>query len=151
VAIGFPAFADYYNLTNQLRYLGVNLGAPVNKWFARPIKPGDIKSGLGNLTTDIGIGFTALGEFVATLSNGVGGCLALARYNTTTKDLEVTEMWATNRFDYIKPADWLNGWTLSANLTIKDDTNRKNYWIFLFMYLLCTATGHTQVEAGVLP
>jgi hypothetical protein len=39
VAIGSPAFADYYSLTNQLRYLGVNLNTPVNKWFAGPITP----------------------------------------------------------------------------------------------------------------
>ncbi len=149
MAIGFPAFANYYNLTNQLRYLGVNLGAPVNKWFARPIKPGDIKSGLGNLTTSIGIGFTALGEFVATLNNGVGGGLALARYNTATADLQVTEMWATNRLGYINPADWLNGWTLSANLTIKDDANRKNYCIFLHAFAVCNNRTHAGGGRGL--
>jgi hypothetical protein len=86
---------------------------------------------------------------VATLSNGVGGGLALARYNTTTSDLEVTETWATNRFDYINPADWLNGWTLSANLTIKDDTNRKNYWIFLHAFAVYSNGTHAGGGRGV--
>ncbi|AKT34806.1 hypothetical protein PYWP30_01178 [Pyrobaculum sp. WP30] len=149
VAIGSPAFADYYSLTNQLRYLGVNLNPPVNMWFAGPIKPGVIRSGLRNLTTGIGIGFTALGEFAATLSNGVGGGLALARYNTTTKDLVVTETWATTKFDYISPADWLNGWTLSANLTIKDDTNQKNYWIFLHAFAVYSNRTHAGGGRGV--
>jgi hypothetical protein len=149
VAIGSPAFADYYNLTNQLKYLGVNLNAPVNKWFARPITPGVIKSGLRNLTTGIGIGFTALGEFAATLNNGVGGGLALARYNTTTADLVVTEMWTTNMFSHINPSDWLNGWTLSANLTIKDDTNLKNYWIFLHAFAVYSNRTHAGGGRGV--
>ncbi len=48
VAIGYPAFADYYCLTNQLQYLGVALNPPVNRWFGRPIAPGVIKSGLSN-------------------------------------------------------------------------------------------------------
>jgi hypothetical protein len=149
VAIGSPAFADYYNLTNQLQYLRLTLNPPVNRWFGRPITPGVIKSGLRNLTTGIGIGFTALGEFAATLSNGIGGGLALARYNTKTADLEVTEMWTTNRFDYINPADWLNGWTLSANLTIKDDTNHKNYWIFLHAFAVYSNRTHAGGGRGV--
>ncbi len=149
VAIGSPAFGDYYSLTNQLRYLRVNLNQPIDRWFAGPIRPGDIKSGLRNLATGIGIGFTALGEFVATLDNGVGGGLALARYNTTTKDLEVTETWATNRFGYINPADWLNGWTLSANLTIKDDASRKNYWIFLHAFAVYSNRTHAGGGRGV--
>ncbi len=149
VAIGSPAFGDYYSLTNQLRYLGVTLNPPVNRWFAGPIRSGDIKSGLRMLSTGIGIGFTALGEFVATLSNGVGGGLALARYNTTTKDLEVTETWATNRFGYINPADWLNGWTLSANLTIKDDGNQRNYWIFLHAFAVYSNRTHAGGGRGV--
>jgi hypothetical protein len=105
LAIGSPAFGDNYSLANQLRYLGVPLNPPVNRWFAGPIRPGNITSGLRMLSTGIGIGFTALGEFVATLDNGIGGGLALASYNTRTADLEVTEMWATNRFGYINPAD----------------------------------------------
>jgi len=149
VAIGSPAFADYYNLTNQLRYLGVNLDPPVNKWFNGTITPGVIKSGLRNLTTGIGIGFTALGEFLATLSNGVGGGLALARYNTNTTDLVVTETWATTKFDYINPADWLNGWTLSANLTIKDDTGQRNYWIFLHAFAVYSNRTHAGGGRGV--
>jgi len=146
VAIGSPAFADYYSFTNQLQYLGVQLNPPVDKWFAGPIIPGYINSGLGNLATGIGIGFTALGEFVATLSNGIGGGLALARYNTATKDLAVTETWATNNIYYINPSDWLNGWTLSANLTIRDDTNRKSYWIFLHAFAVYS--NRTQAGGG---
>jgi len=134
VAIGSPAFGDYYNLTNQLLYLGVPLNPPVSRWFGRPIIPGNIRSGLGNLTTGIGIGFTALGEFVAMLDNGIGGGLALARYNTATNDLQKTETWATNQISFIRPADWINGWTLSANLTVKDDSTGKNYWIFLHAF-----------------
>jgi hypothetical protein len=149
VAIGSPAFADYYSLTNQLQYLGVNLNAPVNRWFARPITPGVIKSGLRNLATGIGIGFTALGEFAATLSNGTGGGLALARYSTSTADLQVTEMWTTTSFDYINPSDWLNGWTLSANLTIKDDTNSRNYWIFLHAFAVYSNRTHAGGGRGV--
>ncbi len=149
VAIGSPAFGDYYSLTNQLQYLRVTLDPHVNRWFAGPIRPGNITSGLRMLSTGIGIGFTALGEFVATLDNGVGGGLALARYNTTTKDLEVTETWATNRIGYIRPADWLNGWTLSANLTIKDDANRKNYWIFLHAFAVYSNRTHAGGGRGV--
>jgi len=148
VAIGSPAFADYYSLTNQLRYLNVTLDPTVKRWLAGPIKPGVIKSGLRNLATGIGIGFTALGEFAATLSNGVGGGLALARYNTTT-DLVVTEMWTTTNFDYINPADWLNGWTVSANLTIKDDTNSRNYWIFLHAFAVYSNRTHAGGGRGV--
>ncbi len=149
VAIGSPAFGDYYSLTNQLRYLRVNLDPPVNRWFARPIRPGDIKSGLRNLTTGIGIGFTALGEFVATLDNGIGGGLALARYNTTTRDLEKTETWATKDISFIRPADWINGWTLSANLTIKDDATRRNYWIFLHAFAVYSNRTHAGGGRGV--
>jgi len=149
VAIGSPAFADYYSLTNQLRYLNVVLNPPVVRWFAGPIIPGNITTGLGNLATGIGIGFTALGEFAATLSNGIGGGLALARYNTTTKDLNVTETWTTNRFDYINPADWLNGWTLSANLTIIDETRPKYYWIFLHAFAVYSNRTHAGGGRGV--
>jgi hypothetical protein len=39
VPFGYPAFADYYCLTNQLQYLGVALNPPVNRWFGRPITP----------------------------------------------------------------------------------------------------------------
>jgi len=149
VAIGSPAFADYYNLTNQLRYLGVDLNPTVIRWFNGTITPGVIKSGLRNLTTGIGIGFTALGEFAATLSNGIGGGLALARYNTTTKDLVATETWTTTKFDYINPADWLNGWTLSANLTIKDEITPRNYWIFLHAFAVYSNRTHAGGGRGV--
>jgi hypothetical protein len=134
VAIGSPAFGDYYNLTNQLLYLGVNLYPPVSRWFNGSIIPGQIRSGLANLTTGIGIGFTALGEFVAVLDNGVGGGIALARYNTATSDLAVTESWATNNIAFIRPVHWINGWTISANLTIKNPNNNKNYWVFLHAF-----------------
>ncbi len=149
VAIGSPAFGDYYNLTNQLLYLGVSLGRPVSRWFNGSIIPGNIRSGLGNLTTGIGIGFTALGEFVATLDNGIGGGLALARYNTTTRDLIVTETWATKDISAIRPADWVNGWTLSANLTIKDEANRRNYWIFLHAFAVYSNRTHAGGGRGV--
>ncbi len=150
VAIGSPAFGDYYSLMNQFAYLRlVDRPAHIDRWFGGRIIPGNISSGLRMLSTGIGIGFTALGEFVATLSNGVGGGLALARYNTITKDLEVTETWATNRFGYINPSDWLNGWTLSANLTIKDDTNRKNYWIFIHAFAVYSNRTHAGGGRGV--
>ena len=149
VAIGSPAFGDYYNLTNQLLYLGVTLNPPVSRWFGRPIIPGNIKSGLRNLTTGIGIGFTALGEFVATLDNGIGGGLALARYNTANSDLEKTEIWATKDISSINPAEWINGWTLSANLTIKDDSNQKNYWIFLHAFAVYSNISHAGGGRGV--
>jgi len=149
VAIGSPAFGDYYNLTNQLLFLGVYLNPPVSRWFGRPITPGNIGSGLRNLTTGIGIGFTALGEFVATLDNGVGGGLALARYNTATNDLEKTETWATKDISFIRPADWINGWTLSANLTIKDDATEKNYWIFLHAFAVYSNGSHAGGGRGV--
>ena len=149
VAIGSPAFGDYYSLTNQFTYLGLPWYAHVDRWFGGPIDPGNIKSGLRKLSTGIGIGFTALGEFAATLNNGVGGGLALARYNTGTADLEVTETWTTNRFDYINPADWLNGWTLSANLTIIDGTNLKNYWIFIHAFAVYSNRTHAGGGRGV--
>ncbi|MFZ8839517.1 MAG: hypothetical protein ACO2PM_11550 [Pyrobaculum sp.] len=149
VAIGSPAFGDYYNLTNQLLFLGVFLNPPVSRWFGRPITPGNIRSGLGNRTTGIGIGFTALGEFVATLDNGIGGGLALARYNTATSDLEKTETWATKDIGFIRPADWVNGWTLSANLTIKDDATQKNYWIFLHAFAVYSNGTHAGGGRGV--
>lgn len=149
VAIGSPAFGDYYNLTNQLIYLDLTLNRPQSRWFGRPIIAGNIGSGLRNLTTGIGIGFTALGEFVATLDNGVGGGLALARFNTTTQDLRVTEMWATNRFDYINPSDWVNGWTLSANLTIYDSAQRKYYWIYIHAFAVYSNRTHAGGGRGV--
>ncbi len=149
VAIGSPAFGDYYNLINQLRYLNITLDPRVSRWFNGSIIPGNIRSGLRNLTTGIGIGFTALGEFVATLDNGVGGGLALARYNTITSDLEKTEIWATKDIDFIRPADWINGWTLSANLTIKDDANRRNYWIFLHAFAVYSNRTHAGGGRGV--
>jgi len=148
VAIGSPAFGDYYNLTNQLLYLGVFLDPPVSRWFSGPIIPGNIMSGLANLTTGIGIGFTALGEFVAMLDNGVGGGLALARYSTTTFDLRVTESWATNETS-ILPYQWINGWTLSANLTIKDDSVQKNYWIFLHAFAVYSNATHAGGGRGI--
>ena len=148
VAIGSPAFGDYYNLTNQLLYLGVFLNRPVSRWFGGPIIPGNIMSGLANLTTGIGIGFTALGEFVATLDNGVGGGLALARYNTITFDLKVTESWATNQTS-IRPYQWINGWTLSANLTIKDDSVQRNYWIFLHAFAVYSNATHAGGGRGI--
>jgi hypothetical protein len=149
VAIGSPAFGDYYNLTNQLQFLDITLDSTRLRWFKGPIIPGNIRSGLRNLTTGIGIGFTALGEFAATLDNGVGGGLALARYNTATADLEVTETWTTNRFTSINPSDWVNGWTLSANLTIKDDANRRNYWIFLHAFAVYSNRTHAGGGRGV--
>jgi hypothetical protein len=149
VAIGSPAFGDYYNLTNQLRYLKVNLSPPVSRWFNGSIIPGNIRSGLRNLTTGIGIGFTALGEFVAALDNGIGGGLALARYNTTTSDLEKTETWATKDISFIRPADWINGWTLSANLTLRDDASSKSYWIFLHAFAVYSNRTHAGGGRGV--
>jgi hypothetical protein len=149
VAIGSPAFGDYYSLTNQFAYLDLAWPAHIDRWFRGPIIPGNITSGLRKLSTGIGIGFTALGEFAATLNNGIGGGLALARYNTATADLQVTETWTTNRFDYINPADWLNGWTLSANLTIKDGTNLKNYWIFLHAFAVYSNRTHAGGGRGV--
>jgi hypothetical protein len=149
VAIGSPAFGDYYSLTNQLLYLGVTLNPPVSRWFGRPITPGNIRSGLRNLTTGIGIGFTALGELVATLDSGIGGGLALARYNTATSDLEKTEIWAIKDISSINPAEWINGWTLSANLTIKDDSNQRNYWIFLHAFAVYSNLSHAGGGRGV--
>ncbi|MFZ8839911.1 MAG: hypothetical protein ACO2PM_13575 [Pyrobaculum sp.] len=134
VAIGSPAFGDYYNLTNQLRYLNVGVERPQSRWLNGPIIPGNIRSGLRNLTTGIGIGFTALGEFVAVLNNNIGGGLALARYNTNTADLTVTETLAVN-VGGIDPRYWVNGWTLSVNLTLKDPTPPgRNHWIFIHAF-----------------
>ena len=147
VAIGSPAFGDYYNLTNQLLYLDVTLNQPVSRWFGRPIIPGTIGSGLRNLTTGIGIGFTALGEFVAVLNNNIGGGLALARYNTDTADLRVTETLAVS-ISSIRPRDWINGWTLSVNLTLKDSDSSR-IWIFIHAFALYSNGTHAGGGRGV--
>jgi hypothetical protein len=145
VAIGSPAFGDYYNLTNQLQFLSVSVERPQSRWFNGPIIPGNIRSGLRNLTTGIGIGFTALGEFVAVLNNNVGGGLALARYNTATADLVVTETLAVDTSS-ITPRNWVNGWTLSVNLTLKDPVARRNHWIF--MHAFAVYSDGTQAGGG---
>jgi hypothetical protein len=145
VAIGSPAFADYYNLTNQLRFLDVSVDRPQSRWLSGSIIPGNIRSGLRNLTTGIGIGFTALGEFVAVLNNNIGGGLALARYNTAAADLRVTETLAIDSGG-VDPRYWVNGWTLSVNLTLKDSTNYKNHWIFI--HALAVYSNGTRAGGG---
>jgi len=146
VAIGSPAFADYYNLTNQLKFLNVPVGRPQSRWLNGSIIPGNIKSGLGNSTTGIGIGFTALGEFVTVLNNNIGGGLALARFNTTTADLRVTETLAVDTSS-IRPEDWINGWTLSANLTLIGPS--QIHWIFIHAFALYSNGTHAGGGRGV--
>jgi hypothetical protein len=48
---------------------------------------------------------------------------------------------ALAQYPYAKPEP-LVGWTLSANLTIKGDTNRKNYWIFLHAFAVYSNRTH---------
>jgi len=147
VAIGSPAFGDYYNLTNQLMFLSVTVERPQSRWLNGSIIPGNIRSGLRNLTTGIGIGFTALGEFVAVLNNNIGGGLALARYNTDTADLRVTETLAVS-ISSIRPRDWINGWTLSVNLTLKDSDSSR-IWIFIHAFALYSNGTHAGGGRGV--
>jgi len=101
VASGSPAYGDYYNTTLFFQYLGLD---PIKGLFP------------GNASNAIRIGFTQFGEFVAMLSNGTAGGISMAFYNRPDMFAKY-EMWATNNIPYIPPSDWLNGWTLSGNLS----------------------------------
>ncbi|MFZ8811322.1 MAG: hypothetical protein ACO2PN_24865 [Pyrobaculum sp.] len=101
VASGSPAYGDYYNTTLFFQYLGLT---PMRGLFPR------------NASNAIRIGFTQFGEFVATLSDGTAGGISMAFYNRPEMFARY-EMWVTNNIPYIPPADWLNGWTLSGNLS----------------------------------
>ena len=101
VASGSPAYGDYYNTTLFFQYLGLT---PMKGLFP------------GNASNAIRIGFTQFGEFVAMLSNGTAGGISMAFYNRPDMFAKY-EMWATNNIPYIPPSDWLNGWTLSGNLS----------------------------------
>ncbi len=146
VAVGSPVYGDYYNLTNQLRYL-LNI---TDKTTLANNYPGYKKviQNTGGATPGIGIGFTALGEFVAVLNNGVGGGLAVAPYNRPDV-LSITESWATQGISYINPSDWLNGWTLSANLTIPASDLGKYYYIFIHAFAVYSNRTHAGGGRGV--
>ena len=101
VASGSPAYGDYYNTTLFFEYLGLT---PIKDLFP------------GNASNAIRIGFTQFGEFVAMLSDGTAGGISMAFYNRPDMFARY-EMWATNNIPYIPPSDWLNGWTLSGNLS----------------------------------
>ncbi|MEM4755294.1 hypothetical protein [Pyrobaculum sp.] len=150
VAIGSPVYGDFYNLTNQMRYLlGITTKQElISKYPNSRMVLRDTRGA----APGIGIGFTALGEFAAVLNNGIGGGLAIAPYNRPDV-LSLTETWATNNIGYINPSDWLNGWTLSANLTLRADDVQQYYYIFIHAFAVysnrTTAGGGRGVAVNV--
>jgi len=104
VASGSPAYGDYYNTTLFFQYLGLE---PIKDLFPR------------NASNAIRIGFTQFGEFVAVLDDGTAGGISMAFYNRPSMYVKY-EMWATNNIPLSPPPTWINGWTLSGNLSAPD-------------------------------
>lgn len=135
VAIGSPAYGDFYNITRQL----VALGIGVNPNFAKKFNM--------NGTNTIGIGFTQFGEFVATINymgQPLGGGLSFADYNRPDL-LSRYETWATQ---IVQPKDWINGWTLSVNITfIPTDPSIVNYR-YVTIHAFATYSNRTHAGGG---
>lgn len=135
VASGSPAYGDYYNFTRQLMYLlGTTnpYASPRENW--RKLFP-------RNATNAIRVGFTSFGEFVAMLSDGTAGGISMAFYNRPDMFARY-EMWATNNIPYIRPADWINGWTLSVNITGADGRH------FVMIQLFAVYSNRTHAGGG---
>jgi len=130
VASGSPAYGDYYNTTLFFQYLDLT---PIKGLFPR------------NASNAIRIGFTQFGEFVAMLSNGTAGGISMAFYNRPDMFARY-EMWATNNIPYIPPSDWLNGWTLSGNLSAPGG----NRFVMFHMYAVYSNRTHAGGGRGLV-
>ena len=130
VASGSPAYGDYYNTTLLFRYLGLT---PRYDLFPR------------NASNAIRIGFTQFGEFVAMLRDRTGGGISMAFYNRSDMFARY-EMWVTNNIPYIPPSDWLNGWTLSGNLS----TPAGNRFVMFHMYAVYSNRSHAGGGRGLV-
>jgi len=128
VASGSPAYGDYYNTTLFFQYLGLT---PIPGLFPR------------NASNAIRIGFTQFGEFVAMLSNGTAGGISMAFYNRPDMFARY-EMWVTNNIPYIPPSDWINGWTLSGNLSAPGG----NRFVMFHMYAVYSNRTHAGGGKG---
>jgi hypothetical protein len=56
------------------------------------------------------------------------------------------EMWATNNIPYIPPSDWLNGWTLSGNLSAPGG----NKFVMFHMYAVYSNRTHAGGGRGLV-
>jgi len=130
VASGSPAYGDYYNTTLFFQYLGL---APIKDLFP------------GNASNAIRIGFTQFGEFVAMLSDGTAGGISMAFYNRPGM-FEKYEMWATNNIPFIPPSNWINGWTLSGNLSALGG----NKFVMFHMYAIYSNGTHAGGGRGLV-
>jgi len=130
VASGSPAYGDYYNTTLFFQYLGLT---PIEDLFP------------GNASNAIRIGFTQFGEFVAMLDDGTAGGISMAFYNRPDMFARY-EMWATNNIPFIPPSDWINGWTLSANLSAPAG----NKFIMFHMYAVYSNRTHAGGGKGLV-
>ncbi|MCU7787791.1 hypothetical protein ODS41_07680 [Pyrobaculum sp. 3827-6] len=135
VAIGSPAYGDFYNITRQLVALGLN------------VDPSFVKRFNNNGTNTIGIGFTQFGEFAATINymgQPLGGGLSFADYNRPNL-LSRYETWTTQ---IVQPKDWINGWTLSLNITfIPNDPTLVNYK-YITIHAFATYSNRTHAGGG---
>ncbi len=130
VASGSPAYGDYYNTTLFFQYLGLT---PIKGLFPR------------NASNAIRIGFTQFGEFVAMLSDGTAGGISMAFYNRPDMFAKY-EMWVTNNIPYIRPSDWLNGWTLSGNLSAPGGDR----FVMFHMYAIYSNRTHAGGGRGLV-
>jgi hypothetical protein len=130
VASGSPAYGDYYNTTLFFQYLGLT---PIKGLFP------------GNASNAIRIGFTQFGEFVAMLNDGTAGGISMAFYNRPDMFARY-EMWATNNIPFIPPSDWLNGWTLSGNLSAPGG----NRFVMFHMYAVYSNRTHAGGGRGLV-
>jgi len=129
VASGSAPWGDVYNLTMLLRAAGLN-----------PANYTDFINNNRRRVPGISIGFNQWGEFVAVLRNGVGGGIAVARFNSPT-EFSQTESWVTN----IIPAnDWINGWAFAANITYQGTSD--TYCIRVVVF--ATYSNRTDAGAG---
>jgi len=130
VASGSPAYGDYYNTTLFFQYLGLD---PIKGLFP------------GNASNAIRIGFTQFGEFVAMLRDRTGGGISMAFYNRSDMFARY-EMWVTNNIQYIPPSDWINGWTLSGNLSAPGG----NRFVMFHMYAVYSNRSHAGGGRGLV-
>jgi hypothetical protein len=131
VASGSPAYGDYYNTTLFFQYL--DLTPPGPGFFPR------------NASNAIRIGFTQFGEFVAMLSDGTAGGISMAFYNRPSM-FERYEMWATNNILTSLPSSWINGWTLSGNLSAPDGSK----FVMFHMYAVYSNGSHAGGGRGLV-
>ena len=130
VASGSPAYGDYYNTTLFFQYLGLT---PIKGLFPR------------NASNAIRIGFTQFGEFAAMLSDGTAGGISMAFYNRPEM-FEKYEMWATNNMPVSPPSNWINGWTLSGNLSAPDGSK----FVMFHMYAVYSNATHAGGGRGLV-